>query len=117
MTVASTSRFIQQLSSIGYVFFLVSILLFLHCSRLFHPYLLLMQKSRQEGRREVKKSCMHYMVIERFKEGKVKEVYQRFAERGRLMPAGVHYINSWTSEDFSTCYQVMETDDVTMLEQ
>ncbi|MBO9703323.1 MAG: DUF3303 family protein [Sporocytophaga sp.] len=26
------------------------------------------------------------------------------------MSEGVHYINSWTDEDLTTCYQVMESD-------
>lgn len=53
---------------------------------------------------------MLYMVIERFHPGKVKELYKRFDEKGRMMPAGVHYINSWINEDVSICYQVMESE-------
>lgn len=49
------------------------------------------------------------MIIERFLPGKVKELYQRFDEKGRMLPEGVVYINSWISEDLSTCYQVMES--------
>lgn len=60
---------------------------------------------------------MHYMVIEKFGEGKLKEVYQRFAERGRLMPEGLNYVSSWISDNLSTCYQVMETDNLHKLEQ
>lgn len=60
---------------------------------------------------------MKYMIIEKFKEGKVKEVYKRFEEKGRLMPEGLHFINSWITEDVTTCYQVMETDDVTKLHE
>ena len=53
---------------------------------------------------------MLYMIIERFYPGKVKEIYKRFAEKGRMMPEGVNYINSWINEDVSICYQVMESD-------
>jgi hypothetical protein len=60
---------------------------------------------------------MHYMVIEKFREGKLKEVYQRFEQRGRLMPEGLKYVSSWISNDLSTCYQVMETDDFPKLEE
>jgi len=52
---------------------------------------------------------MHYMIIERFHPGKGKELYQRFAEKGRLLPEGVTYIDSWISDDVSVCYQVMES--------
>lgn len=48
------------------------------------------------------------MVVEKFKPGKVKAVYQRFEEKGRMLPEGVHYINSWIDESISICYQLME---------
>ena len=53
---------------------------------------------------------MVYMIIEKFRPGKVKAMYQRFAEKGRMMPEGVNYVNSWIDEQLTTCYQVMETD-------
>jgi hypothetical protein len=60
---------------------------------------------------------MQYMIIEKFRAGKLKDIYQRFAERGRKMPEGLTYVNSWITEDLSTCYQVMETDNFHALEQ
>ena len=60
---------------------------------------------------------MHYMIIERFKPGKIREVYSRFETSGRLMPEGLHYIGSWITSDLSACYQVMETTDFKNLEQ
>ena len=53
---------------------------------------------------------MLYMIIEIFHPGKVKQLYKRFEEKGRLMPERVQYINSWINEDITTCYQVMESD-------
>ena len=53
---------------------------------------------------------MLYMIIETFHPGKIKQLYKRFDEKGRLMPQGVQYINSWINEDITTCYQVMESD-------
>jgi len=60
---------------------------------------------------------MQYMIIEKFRPGKVIEVYKRFEEKGRLMPEGLHYINSWITEDVAICYQIMETDNVNTLHQ
>jgi hypothetical protein len=60
---------------------------------------------------------MQYMIVEKFKQGKLKDVYQRFAVRGRLTPEGLTYVNSWITEDLSACYQVMETDNFHTLEQ
>jgi len=51
---------------------------------------------------------MRYMVIERFKNGDAVPVYQRFQEQGRLMPEGLQYIESWTTEALDCCYQLME---------
>lgn len=53
---------------------------------------------------------MLYMIIETFHPNKVKLLYKRFEEKGRQLPEGVHYINSWINEDVTICYQVMESD-------
>ena len=50
------------------------------------------------------------MIIETFHPDKVKQLYKRFEEKGRQLPEGVHYINSWIDENIKTCYQVMESD-------
>ena len=57
-----------------------------------------------------------YMVIEHFRDGDAAPVYRRFRERGRMAPEGLAYISSWVSENLSTCYQVMETQDPSLLE-
>ena len=51
-----------------------------------------------------------YMVVERFREGHSATVYARLAKMGRMLPEGLHYIDSWLSADDATCWQVMETD-------
>jgi len=33
-----------------------------------------------------------YMVVESFKNGDARPVYQRFRERGRLAPEGLNYV-------------------------
>ena len=50
---------------------------------------------------------MHYMITERFYPGKVKALYQRFAEKGRMLPPGLEYVNSWVSDDLTICWQLM----------
>ena len=55
---------------------------------------------------------MQYMIVERFHPGKGKILYQRFEEKGRMLPDGVHYLDSWISEDVSVCYQLMEADSI-----
>jgi hypothetical protein len=52
---------------------------------------------------------MLYMVIERFRPGKIEELYKRFDEKGRMAPESVHYVNSWIDESIEICYQVMES--------
>jgi Protein of unknown function (DUF3303) len=54
---------------------------------------------------------MLYMVVERFKPGAAAEIYRRARERGRQLPAGLEYIDSWVDLEFSTCFQLMRTDD------
>ena len=60
---------------------------------------------------------MLYFIIEQFHPGKVKELYKRFEEKGRMMPEGVSYINSWINKELTVCYQVMETDDINKLQE
>ena len=60
---------------------------------------------------------MQYMIIEKFHPGKVKPMYQRFEEKGRMLPEGVKYINSWINELITTCYQVMESETHEKLQQ
>ena len=58
-----------------------------------------------------------YIVVEHFKAGKIKEVYRRFDEKGRMLPKGVHYIDSWIDENVKTCYQLMESESLALLQQ
>lgn len=60
---------------------------------------------------------MQYMIIEHYRPGKARELYQRFAEKGRMMPDGVEFINSWINEDVTVCYQVMETESTDKLQE
>jgi hypothetical protein len=49
------------------------------------------------------------MVVERFTQG-AGPVYRRVAERGRLLPEGLMYVDSWVDERLERCFQLMETD-------
>ena len=57
------------------------------------------------------------MIIEHFKGGDPRPVYDRFRARGRLAPDGLRYVNSWVTSDLTRCYQVMECDDRALLDQ
>ena len=60
---------------------------------------------------------MLYMIIEHYRNGDPKPVYARFRAMGRLAPDGLRYVNSWVTEDLAHCYQVMECDDRSLLDQ
>jgi len=49
------------------------------------------------------------MVIERYKSGCWDAVYERFDAKGRMLPDGLYYLNSWVSKEKQVCYQLMET--------
>jgi len=55
---------------------------------------------------------IRYMVIEHFFGGRQDKVYERFASRGRMLPEGLFFIESWLAKDGTHCYQVMETEDI-----
>jgi Protein of unknown function (DUF3303) len=56
------------------------------------------------------------MVVETFRRGPVP-VYERAAERGRMFPAGLEYVDSWVDERLERCFQLMETDDPSLIDE
>lgn len=60
---------------------------------------------------------MLYVVIEHFRDGDPRPVYDRFRRRGRLAPEGLRYVNSWVTDDLTRCYQVMECDNRELLDE
>lgn len=57
---------------------------------------------------------MLYMVVERFKAGAASDVYRRAQEKGRMLPDGLEYVFSWVDLEFTICYQLMRTEDVSL---
>ena len=60
---------------------------------------------------------MLFMVVEHFKDRNPAPVYKRFAEKGRMMPDGLKYVNSWIEVGMDRCFQVMECDDAALLQE
>jgi hypothetical protein len=60
---------------------------------------------------------MLYLVIERFQDGAAPEIYRRARDRGRLLPPGLEYVDSWVDLDYKRCFQLMRTDDPALFEQ
>jgi hypothetical protein len=56
------------------------------------------------------------MVIESFFPGCKKRIYERFREKGRMLPEGLRYVNSWLEQDGDRCFQLMETDDPSLFQ-
>jgi len=60
---------------------------------------------------------MLYMVVEHFKNQDPLPVYRRFRDHGRLAPEGLQYVSSWVDETLEKCFQLMETDDRSLLDE
>jgi hypothetical protein len=60
---------------------------------------------------------MLFMVIETFRNQDAKSAYQRFRDKGRQTPEGLAFVGSWVTADPGRCFQLMETDDVTLLQR
>ena len=60
---------------------------------------------------------MYYMVIEKYRHGP-GPVYERAAKRGRMLPEGLRYVDSWVVDDerLDRCFQLMETDNPDLFE-
>lgn len=60
---------------------------------------------------------MLFMIVETFKDNDMLPVYKRLQECGRMLPEGLRYVDSWVAANFGTCFQLMETDDLRLLQQ
>ncbi len=58
-----------------------------------------------------------YMVIETFLDNGLDKVYDRFHRKGRMLPAGLHYLDSWLTRDGERCFQLMETEEFELFQQ
>ena len=58
-----------------------------------------------------------FMVVETYKQG-ARPVYERAAERGRMLPPGLEYVDSWVDErTLDRCFQLMDTDDAALFDE
>lgn len=60
---------------------------------------------------------MLFMVIESFRNQDAKPVYRRLRDKGRQMPDGLTFVDSWVAADLGRCFQLMECADVTLLQR
>lgn len=60
---------------------------------------------------------MLFMIIEHFKDCDPKPIYRHLRDKGRGMPDGLKYIDSWIEPNFDRCFQLMECDDARLLQE
>lgn len=60
---------------------------------------------------------MLFMVVERFAPGRVAEVYRTVRERGRMLPEGLIYVDSWVAAGLDVCFQLMECEDPALFQE
>jgi Protein of unknown function (DUF3303) len=59
---------------------------------------------------------MLFMVIEHFKHGSAPAIYERFQSKGRMLPDGLKYIDSWIDVNLERCFQLMECADAELFQ-
>ena len=57
------------------------------------------------------------MVVETFRGQDGKAVYRKLRDKGRSLPDGLTFVASYVSADLGRCFQLMETDDVTLFQR
>jgi hypothetical protein len=60
---------------------------------------------------------MLFMIIERFRDNDMIPIYKQVRDGGRMLPAGLKYIDSWVEPNFSRCFQLMECDDLRLFQE
>ena len=58
-----------------------------------------------------------YMVVETFIPGCKDHIYERFRKKGRMLPDGLAYVDSWLEKDGGRCFQLMETNDPSLFQR
>ena len=61
-------------------------------------------------------SRMLFMVIEHFAKN-AEQIGERFRQKGRMLPDGVLYIDSWIDAERGRCFQLMQAPDRVSLQQ
>jgi hypothetical protein len=60
---------------------------------------------------------MLFMVIETFDKADMAPVYRRLREKGRVLPDGVRFVDSWVEVSMGRCFQLMDCDDLARLQE
>ena len=60
---------------------------------------------------------MLFMVIETFRDSDMLPIYQRVRDKGRSLPDGLKYIDSWVEPNFRRCFQLMECNDLRLFQE
>ena len=50
-----------------------------------------------------------YMVVEKFKPNCYEKNNKLWNRKGRMLPEGLYYLNSWVNKEKKICFQLMET--------
>jgi hypothetical protein len=57
------------------------------------------------------------MIIESFKNQDAIPIYKHLRQKGRGLPEGLKYVDSWVEPNFDRCFQLMECDDLRLIQQ
>lgn len=60
---------------------------------------------------------MLFMVVERFAPGRMAQAYEIVRERGRLLPEGLIYVDSWVGAGLDVVFQLMECEDPALFQE
>ena len=60
---------------------------------------------------------MLFMVVEKFRNQDGKAVYAKLRDSGRGLPDGLKFVASYVTADLGRCFQLMETDDITLFQR
>ena len=60
---------------------------------------------------------MLFMVIEHFVNQDAVAIYTHLRDKGRGLPEGLRYVDSWVEPSFARCFQLMECEDLRLIQQ
>jgi hypothetical protein len=60
---------------------------------------------------------MLFMVIEHFRNQDAIAIYTHLRDKGRGLPEGLRYIDSWVEPNFDRCFQLMDCEDLRLVQE
>ncbi len=62
-------------------------------------------------------TMQRYMIVETFPSTNLDAIYERLHTKGRMLPEGLEFVESWLAESGDRVFQIMQTADISTFDK